>query len=383
MSKKKINIAIIFGGKSGEHEVSLVSATSIIKNLDKKKYKVIPIGIAKTGEWFSGLDVLNKFKNGLQNKKGLQKISLIPSKKSMLSMNNKLVGIDVAFPILHGTYGEDGTIQGLFEMMNIPYVGAGVLGSAVGMDKIIQKKLLQQKGLPVVNFIECLVTNGTIQFPISNYQFPNKSQIPKSKIQNIMRRLGFPCFVKPANMGSSVGISKVHNLKELKTAVNLAKKYDNKIIIEKAVPNVREFECAVLGNKYPRASVVGEIIASNEFYDYNAKYVDGKSKTLIPAPIPKKLSEKIKDLAIKAFKTINCEGMARVDFLYNAKADKLYINELNTIPGFTQISMYPKLWIYSGLKYEKLLDKLIKLAIKRHKNKNKLQISYKPSKKWY
>ncbi len=275
-----------------------------------------------------------------------------------------LTKADVAFPILHGPYGEDGTIQGLFEMMNIPYVGAGVLGSAIGMDKIIQKKILRQEKMPVVDFAE------------------TESRSAKQYLY-ILRRIGFPCFVKPANMGSSVGISKARNLKELRIALNLAKKYDNKILIEKAVPNVREFECSVLGNEKPQASKVGEILSSNEFYDYDAKYVNGKSKTIIPAKIPDNLSLKIRRMAIMAFKKTNCEGMARVDFLYDAKNKKIYINELNTIPGFTQISMYPKLWLKSGLKYNKLLDNLINLAIARHKNKNKLLISYKPSAAWY
>ncbi len=396
---KKLNIAVIFGGKSGEHEVSLVSATSIIKNLDKKKYKVIPIGIAKTGlprrnsdevevkagEWFTGPDILNKFKNGLKDRKGLKKIIIDPVGKIQFVRSLTSTGsqtstrrIDVAFPILHGTFGEDGTIQGLFEIMNIPYVGAGVLGSAIGMDKIVQKKILRQEKLPVVNFLEYSLQQAQAIFPERSV-----SEVEGSKIQNIVRRIGFPCFVKPANLGSSVGISKARNLKELKIALHLAKKYDNKIIIEEAVPNTREFECAVLGNAKPRASAPGEVIASNEFYDYDAKYVDGKSKTVIPAPIPKKLEEKIKNLTIKSYKAINCEGMARVDFLYDSKAGRLYINELNTIPGFTQISMYPKLWIHSGLKYSKLLGKLIGLAMERHKNKQKVSRTFKPSKKWY
>jgi D-alanine-D-alanine ligase len=363
---KKLNIATIFGGRSGEHEVSLASATSIIKNLDRQKYNIIPIGISKIGEWFTGPDVLEKFKNGLKNKNNLREVSLKFNKKSVLSAGNKSVGIDVFFPILHGTFGEDGTIQGLFEMINAPYVGAGVLGSAVGMDKIIQKQILENAGLPIVK-----------------YTWLNAKAILKRSPIHIVRRIGFPCFIKPANGGSSVGMTKAHNLKELRFGLNLAKKYDSKIIIEKAVPNLREFECSVLGNENPKASAIGEIIASNEYYDYDAKYVDGKSKAVIPAKIPENLSQKIRFLATQAFKATACEGMARVDFLYDAKKGKIYINELNTIPGFTQISMYPKLWIQSGLKYGKLLDKLINLAVQKFNQRKKLFTAYKPSKKWY
>jgi len=427
---KKLNIAVIFGGRSGEHEVSLASATAIIKNLDRRKYNIIPIGISKTGppttsrypsglalrvgEWLAGPDVLEKFKDGLKDRRGLRKVIIDPTGNFKIldplsvslcsaARNRRrkwgLKEIDAIFPILHGTYGEDGTIQGLFEIMNVPYVGAGVLGSAVGMDKIIQKKILQQEKLPVVDFVEVKITKrsaATCHRPWrglakgDDMPLSWRGTSPRATLycatqfySQIINKVGLPCFVKPANMGSSVGISKAHNLKELEIALSLAKKYDNKIIIEKAVPNLREFECAILGNENPKASKIGEILASNEFYDYNAKYVDGKSKTIIPAKINKNLSEKIRNLAVVAYKTLNCAGMARMDFLYNSKNDILYINEANTIPGFTKISMYPKLWEASGIKYQKLLDKLIALAIKRHKQRNKLLLSYKPSKKWY
>jgi len=372
---KKLAVGVIFGGQSGEHEVSLVSANSVIKALDKSKYKIIPIGITKQGQWLIYNKPLNILKKGdIINKSSQGIISPDPKKGGLIFFDNEYFAthkktqiIDIIIPILHGTYGEDGTMQGLFELANIPYVGANVLASAIGIDKIIQKQLFHEKGL--------LITNYTY-FNNNEYKHNKKSILNKSEA------LGFPLFVKPANLGSSVGISQVKNKKELFEAINYALHYDRKVIIEKALINVREIEVAVLGNDSPQASVPGEIISSSDFYDYNAKYVDGLSETIIPAKLPKNVIKNIQQIATKAFKIINCSGMARVDFLIT-KNNKIYINELNTIPGFTSISMYPKLWQSTGLTYTKLLDKLIQLAIERHKEKNSLSTTYKPIKKWY
>jgi len=277
--------------------------------------------------------------------------------------------LDVLFPVLHGAFGEDGTMQGLFELANLPYVGAGVLGSSVGMDKIVSKQLFEQAGIPVAPYV----------------WFLNKEL--KAKRENIIRevetKLKYPCFVKPANSGSSVGISKAHNQKELIRAIRLAMEYDRKILIEKGIENAREIEVSVLGNDEPIVSVPGEIVSSNEFYDYDAKYVDGKSEAIIPARLPKSVIRKIQELAVRGYKTIDCAGMARVDFLVEKHSNRIYLNEINTIPGFTSISMYPKLWEASGISYTKLLDKLIDLALERHRQKSALKTSYQPKNKWY
>jgi len=364
MAKKKIKIGIIFGGRSGEHEVSLVSAESVIKSLDQKKYEIVPIGITKRGEWIaenfqlpiSNYQLLDKFKKGI-----IRRGSKLPPEI--------LTRLDVVFPVLHGSFGEDGTIQGLLEMLDVPYVGAGVLGSAIGMDKVVQKQLWQQANLPIVKYEWFLAKEFS------------------RRVLYILRRLTqnlkYPMFVKPANSGSSVGISKVRDKIELVRAIKLATQYDRKIIVEQAVLNVREIECSVLGNDEPKVSLPGEIISCNEFYDYDAKYVDGKSRAVIPADLSIKIRKKIRDLAVKAFIITNCAGMARVDFLLNQKTGEICINEINTIPGFTSISMYPKLWQVSGLEYSQLLDSLIKLAIERHQEKKKLQFHYQPKKKWY
>lgn len=330
----------MFGGQSSEHEVSVVSARSVMKALDKKKYKITPIKISKKGEWVgikNPVEFLKKF--------------------------------DVVFPLIHGTTGEDGGLQGFLEFSNIPYVGAGIMDSALGMDKVVQKKLFRREKLPVVNFIE-------VDFRL--YENDNNNIL-----RRIQKELRFPLFIKPARGGSSVGISKVTRPKNLNSALKLAKKYDSKIIIESGVPKSREFECAALGNENPKASVVGEVLTSGEFYDYNAKYIDGKSEIIVPAKIPRQLSEKIRNITTKAYKTLDCSGMARVDFLYDSKAKKLYLNEINTIPGFTSISMYPKLWEASGLLYPKLLDKLVKLSFERYEKRQKLVFNYQPKKKWW
>ncbi|MGB9609316.1 MAG: D-alanine--D-alanine ligase family protein [Minisyncoccia bacterium] len=359
MNKRKLNIGVVFGGRSFEHEVSLVSARAIIQGLNKKKYQITPIGINKDGKWLFG-QLAKNLLNGQPIKQG-GGVSIISEKI--------IKKIDIFFPVLHGVYGEDGTIQGLFEMFNKPYVGAGVLGSALGMDKVMQKMIFLVNKLPTVEFI---------WFLFSDFQ-KNPSKI----IASVKKTIGFPCFVKPSNSGSSVGISKVKNIAQLSRAIKLAAKYDIKILIEKAVPNVREIEISVLGNECPKVSLPGEIKSSNEFYDYNAKYVDGKSVAIIPAKLNKKMVKQIQRLAIRAYRALDCAGMARVDFLLDNKIKKFYLNEINTIPGFTSISMYPKLWQISGIEFPKLLEFLIKFAIKRYNQKQKLSTSYQLSNKWY
>lgn len=376
---RKIRVGVLFGGRSGEHEVSLVSAEHIIRALDKSKYEVIPIGISKKGTWLTQNNPLNKLKQDQLKELKFEKIiTPDPTKKSLVIVNSKYFTtqnkkltftkqLDVVIPALHGTYGEDGTVQGLLELANLPYVGANVLASAIGMDKVIQKKLFQQANLPTPDYTYFLTKDF--------------KKNPNLTIK-IATQLKFPLFVKPANLGSSVGITKVYNKQALLPAIKYAAQYDRKIIIEKAIINPHEIEVAVLGNDNPRASIPGEIIASSEFYDYDAKYVDGLSETIIPAKLKKTITAKIRAMAITAFKIIDCSGMARVDFLITAK-DQIYLSELNTIPGFTTISMYPKLWAASGLPYPKLLDTLIKLALERHREKSRLSTTYQPKKKWY
>jgi len=321
------------GGMSGEHEVSLISAKSVIESLNKKLYKVVPIKISKAGKWSNDL------------------ISADPNQKSF----------DVVLPILHGTYGEDGKIQGLLEMANIPYAGAGVIGSAVAMDKIIAKQLFGSVGINNVKF----------EYFIAKDWSADKPKI----IKQIEANLSYPLFVKPANMGSSVGISKVKSKKQLAAAINQAAGFDRRIIVEESVENCREVECAVLGNNNPKASVPGEVIPEDEFYTFSDKYINGKTRFKIPANLPKKLNKSIQELSIKAFKVLDLAGLARVDFLVDP-GGKIYINEVNTIPGFTSISMYPKLWDESGLSYGKLLDELIRLAIERHQEKSQLKTTF-------
>ena len=294
--------------------------------------------------------------------------------------------LDVIFPVLHGTYGEDGIIQGVFECAGLPYVGAGVLGSAVSMDKIIQKLVCKQLGIPVPKFLwfksidwsnPSLISSG---FELE-YQLANKTKI--QIMDEIEEKIGYPLFIKPPNLGSSVGISKAHNRKELEQGIDLAIQYDRKVLIEDAVDNVREIEVSVLGNDKPRASVVGEIFPSNEFYDYDAKYIDGMSGLKIPADLPETLAAEIRQTAIKSVLAVEAEGMARVDFLLNGKTNEFFLNEVNTLPGFTSISMYPKLWEASGISYSQLCDELIKLAIDRYEQRRKLATTYQPKNDWY
>ncbi len=371
--QKKLRVGVLFGGRSGEHEVSLVSATSVMQALDKEKYEVVPIGITPEGRWISSERSLQL----LKAKAGLEReperfLAPEPSRQALMTLDGgggSSLPLDVVFPVMHGTYGEDGTVQGLLELANIPYVGAGVLGSAVGMDKIAQKQILEREGFPVARYVA---------FTSAEYE-----RVPRGVLARLERHLRYPLFVKPANTGSSVGISKAHNRKELKAAIDAARQYDRRIIVEQGVVRAREIECAVLGNDAPIASVLGEIIPSNEFYDYEAKYVDGKSRALIPAPLPRALSSKIRTMAVRAFRAIDCAGMARVDFFLTRNSRRVTLNELNTIPGFTSISMYPKLWEATGVSYPELLDRLIGLALERHQTMGRLRRTYTPAKEWY
>lgn len=362
---EKMKVGVVFGGQSGEHEVSLMSATSVIKVMDKTKYDIIPIGITKEGKWHIFPGDVSKIEDGSWQEEAIP--AFLPPDTGYRCLifleEGKEVRhyIDVIFPVLHGPRGEDGTVQGVFELMNIPYVSCGVSSSAVCMDKVFTKQILRQAGLPVVDF-----------------KVFYKKDLPHKLdeiISEVEASFGYPCFVKPANMGSSVGITKAHDREELKSGIMLAAEYDRKLLVEKFIP-AREIECSVLGNEDPKASLPGEIMPSHEFYDYTAKYFDGgKSKLLIPAPLAGEETEKIRDLAVKAFKALDCSGMARVDFLMSKVSGIIYINELNTIPGFTKISMYPKMWEAAGLPYKELIDKLIELAIERHREKQALKLS--------
>jgi D-alanine-D-alanine ligase len=393
---KKIRVGILFGGRSGEHEVSLLSAASVLKAIDKEKYEVVPIGITKDGRWLTAEHAENlltgklvleprHLRAGDPNTTPAAAVlargeavvvppepvhresGLVPFQTDAALLrraSDRAINVDVIFPVLHGTFGEDGTIQGLLELADIPYVGAGVLGSAAGMDKDIMKSLFLAAGIPIVNHVTILRSAW--------------EKDPK-KVEKLVGKLKYPVFVKPANLGSSVGISKAHNRRELGPAIEEAAKFDRKIVIEQGVGGnkgkAREIECSVLGNDEPAASVPGEIVPGKEFYDYTAKYLDEGSQLIIPAKLTKSETRKVQDLAVKAFQAVDCSGLARVDFLMDPKTRKIYLNEINTMPGFTSISMYPKLWAASGLEYADLIDRLIQLGIERHEDKKKNQYS--------
>jgi D-alanine-D-alanine ligase len=394
---KKIRVCVIFGGRSGEHEVSIVSATSVMNALDKSKYEVVPVGITKTGRWIAGDKSVQLLKSGIEDTPFYAMLPADPNEQRLLPAAPNTPGapelngigekFDVIFPVLHGPYGEDGTVQGLLELANLPYVGAGLLGSAVCMDKVVQKQLCIQAGVPVVKFFWLRYEDwkeppaGHSTFAANPQQLCGLTQ--SAMIARIETELGFPVFIKPANLGSSVGITKAHNQEELVRGIEEAARYDHKILVEAAAPEAREIEVSVLGNTRPKASVPGEVIPSNEFYDYDAKYVDGASTLIIPAEMPEELAAAIRETAVRGFLACECEGMARVDFLLERRTNRFYLNEINTIPGFTQISMYPKLWEATGLSYAQLLDELIRLAIERHRRKAGLQTSYQPKKEWY
>jgi len=364
----KTRVAVVFGGRSGEHEVSLASATSIMDNMDQSKYEIIPIGITKEGLWLLDGEPMKALTSGRRDGGAAPAmVSAAPraEPQAPIAADSRSRGVplavDVVFPVLHGPYGEDGTIQGLLEMAGVPYVGAGVLASAAGMDKAVMKALFLQAGLPVVGHI--LVSRKEWE------------AAPDAALDRIEESVGYPCFVKPANLGSSVGISKAVDRTALAEALRTAARYDRKLIVEKGV-DAREVECSVLGNDEPVASVPGEVVPCNAFYDYRAKYLDEGSQLLIPAPLPPETTEEVRWLAVEAFKAVDCAGMARVDFFVEHGTGRVLVNEINTIPGFTKISMYPKLWEASGLPYPRLIDRLIELALERHAEKMRNQISY-------
>jgi len=365
MNKKKINIGILFGGKSAEHEVSLQSAKNVFDAIDKEKYNPILIGIDKSGKW-----LLNNESEFLLNaddpkliklNQSSDSVALVPQSAgeiSNFSNTNQGLKIDAVFPILHGPFGEDGTVQGLLKLANLPFVGASVLGSAVGMDKDVMKRLLRDAGIPIGKFIVL------------------KSHEAIPDFQKIKNEIGVPFFVKPANMGSSVGVNKIHDESEYKNGLLKAFDFDTKIILEEFIKG-REVECSVLGNENPIASIPGEVISNHEFYSYDAKYIDEHGAVLdIPAKISLQTAKRIQELAIKTFQALSCEGLGRVDFFLKDDGE-IIVNEINTIPGFTKISMYPKLWEASGISYTDLIDKLIQLAINRFTKEQKLKTSYK------
>jgi len=374
MTTKKIRVGIIFGGRSGEHEVSFCSASSIIKAIDKDKYTVVPIGITKEGRWISPQDSELALQSGKIEGKNTVILLNDSSGKALVHIDNNqrldkssaLEKLDVIFPVLHGPYGEDGTVQGLLELATIPYVGAGVAASAISMDKDLMKIIFQQKNLPILKWM-------TVK--------RKEWQKDKEKILSLIQNgFGYPLFVKPTNLGSSVGITKVHKKEELEKAIDLASSYDRKILIEKGLEEVREIECGVLGNDEPRASVVGEVKPAGEFYDYDSKYIDKETQLIIPADLPDEVSQEVQRIALRAFKAVDAAGMARVDFFVSKKENKIYLSEINTIPGFTSVSMYPRLWEASGISYPELIDRLIQLALERHQDKKQNKISYDESK---
>ena len=407
----KIRVGILFGGRSGEHEVSLLSAASVLNAIDKTKYAVVPIGITKDGRWLTAEHAERLLKGEGQTDKSVRATpatqlragdpeatpgaALLAAGESVVvppeparreaglapfqtdahidtktdanlrRAADRAINVDVIFPVLHGTFGEDGTIQGLLELADIAYVGAGVLGSSAGMDKDIMKSLFRAAGLPIVKHVTVL--RGQFE------REPGKTQ------KLVESKLKYPVFVKPANLGSSVGISKAHDRKELGPAIAEAAKFDRKIVIEEGVGGkknrAREIECAVLGNDDPKASIAGEIVPCKEFYDYDAKYLVEGSEAAIPAKITKAEMKTVQKLAIAAFQAVDCTGLARVDFLMDPKSRKIFVNEINTMPGFTAISMYPKMWVASGVTYPELIDRLIQLGIERHEDKKRNQYS--------
>lgn len=359
--KKKLRVAILFGGKSAEHEISLISARNIVDAMDKNKYEVVAIGIDKQGRWHLDENarlLLGKSATKVEYRDAQNAAAIMPGDSATPMVRPAGAGlgaIDVVLPILHGPFGEDGTVQGLLKLANLPFVGAGVLGSAVGMDKDVMKRLLRDAKIPTPNFLA----------------FARSDKISFVKVK---KTLGMPLFVKPANLGSSVGISKVVKPAQFAAAVKEAFRYDNKIIIEEAIQG-REIECSVLGNEKPIASLPGEIVVNRDFYSYDAKYLDDKGARLeIPAKLPKAIIKKVRDIALQAYRALCCEGMGRIDFFVQANG-RVLVNEINTIPGFTKISMYPKMWEASGISYSKLIDRLIQLAIQRHHTEKRLRTS--------
>ncbi len=372
----KLRVGIIFGGRSGEHEVSLASAQSVMDAMDESQYEIVPIGITKDGRWLASGDPLQALKCGDVNASHPAALLGDPSQRGLMRIERgdqaiqatHLSVLDVVFPVLHGPYGEDGTVQGLLELADLPYVGAGVTASALAMDKILFKDVMKAHGMPIV---------AQVMLKRKAWEAD-----PEGTLALVEEQLDYPIFTKPANLGSSVGISKCHNRAELTVGLNEAACFDRKLVVEEAVPDAREIEISVLGNDDPMASVPGEIVPSREFYSYEAKYLDvgdEASDLLIPAPLSTETTAHVQDLAVKVYKAIDCAGMARVDFLLSDVTHTLYVNEVNTLPGFTEISMYPKLWEASGIPYPELINRLIELAFERYRDKERTKVSYSPA----
>jgi len=365
--ERKLRVGVIFGGRSGEHEVSLMSSRSVLNVLNPEKYEVTQIGITLEGVWVTGEEVWEALHSGQVENLTPAVLLPYPGETVLYALRNgtlePVTTLDVVFPVLHGTFGEDGTLQGLLEMADCAYVGAGVLGSAVGMDKGLFKDVMRAHGLPVTDCV--LVTRKDLEQHLSEV------------IARVEELGNYPFFTKPANLGSSVGITKCHSRSELYEGLLEAARYDRRILIERGVPDAREIEVSVLGNEDPIASVPGEIVPGDEFYSYEAKYLMETSKLLIPAPLSESMTETIRQLAVQAYRAIDCAGMARVDFLVNRSTGDCFINEINTIPGFTAISMYPKLWEASGIPYEALIDRLIDLALERKAERDRTQRHYR------
>jgi D-alanine-D-alanine ligase len=352
---RKLRVGVLFGGRSGEHEVSLVSAASIIRGLDPQKYEAVPIGISKEGHWLIGEGAQKMLPDVLRTGQRVV-MSADPTESALMPIDGSARGqkLDVVFPVIHGTFGEDGTMQGLLELAGLPFVGAGVLGSAIGMDKDVAKKLMQVAGIPVVPWIAV--------------QRADWERDPKAIRRAVEKKFKYPVFVKPATLGSSVGMTKVHSRAELGPALDLAAEFAMKIMIERAV-SAREIEVSVLGNHDPRASIPGEIVPHREFYDYAAKYLEEGTQLLIPAKLKKSEIKKVQAMAVTAFRALELSGMARVDFFIEKRGGRIFLNEVNTIPGFTSISMYPKLWEANGIPFRELITKLIDLALEQHREK--------------
>jgi D-alanine-D-alanine ligase len=367
--KRKTRVAVIFGGRSGEHEVSLASARSVMAAIDHSKYQIIPVGITRTGRWLTAGDPLALLSAGTSDPPADE--SAVGLTTTPTAAGRELVPgatgarfpqVDVVFPVLHGPFGEDGTVQGLLELAGAPYVGCGVLASSLAMDKIAARAAFAAHGLPQVDYRA-----------VKRSDWESR---PDTVLTILEAGLSYPMFVKPANLGSSIGVSKARDREGLRAALDEAARYDRRLLVEEAVPHAREIECSVLGNDRPIASVPGEVVPSNEYYDYAAKYIDGQSQLLIPAPIPAEAAARVRELAVQAFLAVDGAGLARVDFLMNGETGELFLNELNTLPGFTAISMYPKLWEASGIPYPELLDRLIELAVERHADKARSLTTY-------
>jgi D-alanine-D-alanine ligase len=369
----RLRIGVLFGGRSGEHEVSLQSARAVMAALEQAGHEVVPIGITREGRWLVGGDPLRALRSGELTSERPATMLPEPGRRGLVRVADRDDGLepvngpppmgslDVIFPVLHGTFGEDGTVQGLFELASVPYAGAGVLGSALGMDKVVQKTLWRGLGLPVVDFMS--VRRGDLE------------REPDRVTARIEAELGYPCFTKPANLGSSVGVSKARNRTELEAGLRMAARYDAKLLVERGIA-ARELEVGVLGNDEPAASVVGEILPGAEFYDYRAKYIDSGSQAIIPADVPAEVAEEVRATAVRAFKAVEASGLARVDFFLERGTERLYLNEINTMPGFTRISMFPKLWEASGVPYAELVSRIAELGLERFADRARNQTSF-------